>query len=280
MKRHVQAFLRAIGLLERLRSSFWYDLYWRIADPRLIAQRRAEVRFYRDLLIGFRRGDLIFDVGANEGYKTDVFLRLGATVVAVEPDESNQEVIRRKFLRYRFSPKPVVIVGKALGDRNAIETMWIDTPGSAFNTLSPKWVATLRLDERRVDRRLSFDRIRQIETTTLEDLFVSYGVPFFVKIDVEGYEPHVVLGMKRPVPFLSFEVNLPEFRPEGSQCITALGNLDAAGTFNYIVECGRGLELDQWLGPREFEKVFAERTERSIEVFWRSGTASHVGRTL
>ena len=44
---------------------------------------------------------MIFDVGANVGDKTDVFLRLGARVVSIEPDEANQEVLRGKFLRYR-----------------------------------------------------------------------------------------------------------------------------------------------------------------------------------
>ena len=66
MKRRIQILLKRIGVYERLQSSILYDLYWRIVDRRLIDMRSVEVTFYRDLLTGFKKGDLIFDVGANQ----------------------------------------------------------------------------------------------------------------------------------------------------------------------------------------------------------------------
>jgi FkbM family methyltransferase len=92
--------------------------------------------FYRSLLVGFRKGDLIFDIGANNGFKTDIFLRLGARVVAVEPDKSNQIVLADKFLKYRMIKKPVSIVAKAVSNKTGRETLWINEPGSAKNTLN------------------------------------------------------------------------------------------------------------------------------------------------
>ncbi len=89
----MQTFLRRIGVYQRIKSSCLYDLYWSIADKRLIDDRDAEIAFYKGTLKGFRKGDVIFDVGANEGQKTDIFLRLGAKVVAVEPDEYNQDIL-------------------------------------------------------------------------------------------------------------------------------------------------------------------------------------------
>lgn len=260
-------------MLERLQNSLLYDLYWNFADRQLVDKRSNEVRFYRNLLPGFQRRDLIFDVGANCGDKTDVFVRLGARVVAVEPDESNQAILRRRFLRYRFLKKPVIVVGKALSDRNTVETMWVDAAGSALNSLNQKWVETLKQDPSRFKHTLGFKQERQVQTTTLEDLFATHGVPRFVKIDVEGYELNVLRGMKRPVPVLSFEVNLPELKSEGLQCVTALGNLAEDGKFNYAVDCQRGLVLDEWLGPGEFASVFNGCNERAIEVFWKSGAA-------
>jgi len=85
-KQWAQTFLKRIGLYQRIKSSCLYDFYWSIADRRLIDDRSTEVDFYRNTLEGFQPGDVIFDVGANEGQKTDIFLRLGAKVVAVEPD--------------------------------------------------------------------------------------------------------------------------------------------------------------------------------------------------
>jgi hypothetical protein len=112
-KSTMQAFLKQAGLYHRAKSSWLYDTYWAIADRRLIDEREQEIRFYRDTLVGFEKNDLIFDIGANLGHKTDIFLRLGARVMAVEPDSSNQEILRQRFLAHRLRKKPVVIVGKA-----------------------------------------------------------------------------------------------------------------------------------------------------------------------
>ncbi len=270
LKPQLQKTLRRLGLYHRLQASHLYDFYWGITDNSLVERRGKEVDFYRRLLCGFRSGDLIFDVGANHGAKTDVFLRLGAQVVAIEPDDVNQQILREKFLRYRLTRKPVVIVGKALSDKNAIETMWVDEPGSAKNTLSPKWVETLRDDEGRFGHRLNFAQQTEVETTTLEQLIITQGLPFFVKIDVEGHELYVLRGLHRPVPYLSFEVNLPEFRSEGLACVEVLARLAREGKFNYASDCQQGLLLDRWLKPQEFSQVIDQCAEKSVEVFWKT----------
>src|ERR1700722_17402969 len=228
VKRYLQTTLDHVGIHQRLKASCMYDFYWNMADRRVIEARCRQVEFYRNVLHGFQRQDLIFDVGANCGQKTDVFLRLGARVVAVDPDEENQSILKEKFLAYRFSPKPVVVIGKALSDRDTIQTMWIDSPGSAINTLSEKWVGALRGGPRRSQSERDsqeFARQREVETTTLDQLMATHGTPFFVKIDVEGYERTVLQGLRRPVPYLSFEVNLPEFRPEGLEWVELLRRL-------------------------------------------------------
>jgi FkbM family methyltransferase len=270
LKPYLQKLLRRVGLYQRTKAFWLYDLYWGIADRRVIDQRRGEAAFYRKVLKGFGNGDLIFDIGANYGEKTDMFLRLGARVVAVEPDECTQEVLRQKFLQWRLSKRPVVIVGKAVSDKNAVETMWIDAPGSALNTLNRKWVESLRVDGNRFGARLNFAQQKEIETVTLEHLIETYGLPFFIKIDVEGYEANVLRGMKHPVRYVSFEVNLPEFRSEGLQCIELLSRVAAQGKFNYTVDCQHGLASDRWVGAQEFRDMFNGCEAKSVEVFWNA----------
>lgn len=270
IKQSVQTLLKHVGLYNRLKASCLYDLYWSVADGRILENRAREVSFYRNLLKGFRAGGLIFDIGANHGQKTDVFLRIGGRVVAVDPDELNQEALRGKFLKYRWSKKQVVVVGKAVSDRRAVHKMWIDEPGSAKNTLSQKWVETLRRDETRFGHCLSFAKHKDVESITLEDLIAVYGTPFFIKIDVEGYEPYVLGGLKTLVSYVSFEVNLPEFKQEGLACIDRLGELADGGQFNYAIDCKRGFELDRWLLWNRFREVFSTCSEPSIEVFWKS----------
>ena len=247
-----------------------YDFFWAFANQQILEERAKEIEFYKKTLQGFRKGNLIFDIGANEGYKTDIFLRLGARVVAVDPDKENQESLRQRFLKYRLRPKRVDVEGKAVSDAIATKTMWIDAPGSAKNTLSPKWVATLRTDQKRFGQCFDFASKRQVETVTLEKLIAVHGIPFFIKIDVEGHEPSVLRGLNRPVPYLSFEVNLPEFRLESLQCVNILREIASDGQFNYAVDCERGLMLENWMRCREFARVMEECEAPSIEVFWRT----------
>src|SRR4051794_16322556 len=61
-----------------------------------IERLRAERRLYRQFV---RPGDLVFDIGANRGGKCAAFLRLGARVVAVEPNPGCVTALRRRFVQ-------------------------------------------------------------------------------------------------------------------------------------------------------------------------------------
>ncbi len=265
-----QSFLKSLGLYQRVKSSFAYDLYWRLADPDLLAARDHELAFFRQTLEGLPPGGLIFDIGANQGHKTGIFLRLGARVVAVDPDESNQEALRQHYLDYRIEKKAVTIVGKAVSDHSGTDTFWVDQPGSAKNTLSRKWVETLQTDGERFGERLGFGSKVEVETVTLEALIGSYGRPHYIKVDVEGHEPSVLRGLKTAVPFISFEVNLPEFRDEAVECVELLHALSAASRFNYTTDCSGEMALPAWLARDGFLREFAQCHEPSPEIFCRT----------
>lgn len=262
------------SIRHRMRSSIVRRIYWAFTKRGLLLQRRREEGFYRNLLVGMKRGDLIFDIGANMGEKTDVFLSLGARVLSAEPDTACRSVLQHRFLQLRIRPRPVTLVGKAVSDKIGTEMMWIDGPGSAVNTISRKWADQLK--ENKQDFKyghcgLEFTRSESVETTTVDELIRIHGVPFFIKIDVEGHELSVLRGLHRPVPYLSFEVNLRAFRHEGVQCVQRLCQLKPDGLFNYTPDCSSGLVLKEWLGPEKFCDVLNSCTDESIEVFWRSG---------
>ena len=267
-----QSLLKRAGVYERIKGSCLYDAYWRIADPGTGERRKQELAFFRETLVGFRRNDLIFDIGANHGVKAEIFLKLGARVIAVDPDVSNQKTLTEHFLAYRLRRKPIVVVGKAVSDRNGHETFWVSEPGFEMNTLNAKWAETLEKDPARFGRTFEFREKRQVETITLERLISTYGRPFYIKIDVEGYEPNVLKGLETAVPYVSFEVNLPDFRNEGEQCIVRLHEIAADGVFNCAV--GDCLLFSEWMSQAAFAKAFAEIREASVEVFWRNYSSS------
>jgi FkbM family methyltransferase len=265
-----QSLLKQAGLYERLKGSWLYDAYWRVADRWIVEQRRQELDFFRNTLVGLQKNDLIFDIGANRGVKTGIFVELGARVIAVDPDMSNQRTLTERFLAYRLRKKPVVVVGKAVSDRNGHETFWVSEPGFDMNTLSPKWAETLGKDPARFGRTFEFREKREVETVTLEQIISTYGRPFYIKIDVEGYELNVLTGLQTFVPYLSFEVNLPDFRREGQHCIDRLREIAPDGLFN----CAAGPELmfSEWMPYNKFVTAFAEIKQPSVEVFWRTWT--------
>lgn len=277
MKRGIQSFLKRVHLYGRVRESKLYDLFWRICDCRHLEQRDREIEFYKSTLEGFCEGDLIFDIGANQGAKVTMFLKLGARVVAVDPDEANKRTLEERFLRYRMFKKPLVIVGKAVSDEIGVKRFWIDKPGSGKNTLNGKWVQILRGDRERFGETLQFAKEIDVATVTLDDLMVTFGTPFFVKIDVEGHEANVLRGLKRPVPFLSFEINLPEFRAEARRCIDSLDRLLSGGRFNYVIGGRSEMASKTWLGEQEIMEVLDDCREQSIEVFWNSGSKGSSG---
>jgi FkbM family methyltransferase len=271
-KQSLLSILKNTGIYHRLRASFVYDLYLNLTKRKLLKDRDREAAFYRDLLDGFKPGDLIFDIGAHIGDKTDTFLRLGAQVVAVDPDEHNQAILSQKFLKYGIRPKPVIIVSKAVGAKVAVETMLVCAPGSVFNTLSKKEAGFLSGAKNRPDQSLDtieYTEKKTVETTTLDHLIEAYGLPFFIKIDVVGFELEVLQGLHRSVPCLSFEIGLPVSRQELLQCVDILGGLSSCGRFNYTWDRRNGFALDSWLEVQAFLRVLDGCGDGPIEIFWR-----------
>ncbi len=181
MKKAIKKFLITNDLYYPLRYSLLFHLYQFFFKPHDITQQRREVAFYRSFL---SHCDLIFDIGANDGHKTAAFLKMGDKVVCCEPDKLNHKILR---VRFRHRKNRVFIENKALSDITGFVEFYIHHPGSAFNTLSPKWKKLLETDNKKNwNEKVSFSDTIKTETTTLDILINKYGVPDFIKIDVEG----------------------------------------------------------------------------------------------
>jgi FkbM family methyltransferase len=147
-----------------------------------------EVAFYSKFICP---DDLVFDIGANAGYKTEIFLKCGAKVVSAEPNPLCHPV-----LDFEFSGNPrVSLVKRAVGSEETILPMNI-------RGLAP----TSSLLDDWAPFELGYGRERvQVPVTTLDKMIEEFGRPSFIKIDVEGYETEVLKGLSSAVPYLSFE---------------------------------------------------------------------------
>jgi hypothetical protein len=72
LKNSLKRALGHLGIYHRLTYSRVYDVYWALTDRRVLTERAREVAFYKRVLAGFRKGNWIFDIGANRGYRAKV----------------------------------------------------------------------------------------------------------------------------------------------------------------------------------------------------------------
>jgi FkbM family methyltransferase len=149
-------------------------------------------------------GMVLVDVGANIGYFTTLASRIvGPTgrVVAVEPDRDNYAILKANLSANRIENS--IAIDSALGS-------------------SPGHARLYRSRENNGDHRLysGSDSAREsikVEIETLDDLLDRLGITRvdFIKMDVQGYESHVLQGMKRTLDRSRNLVVLSEFWPSG-----------------------------------------------------------------
>jgi FkbM family methyltransferase len=144
-------------------------------------------------------GGLAFDIGAHVGDRTASFLRLGASVVALEPQP---RVFRALRLIHGRNPRAVLLC-EAAGASPELIDMYINTDNPTISTVSPDLIAAARTAADWQGQ--VWDAEIRVPVTTLDHLIARYGIPDFVKIDVEGHEAEVLAGLSTPLALLSFE---------------------------------------------------------------------------
>jgi len=268
--KYIKKILNAIGWGDpAYKDTYSYLVYLRLFHNKLwreyINEYESEHVFYHNLLKGINNC-LVFDVGANGGFKTNIFRRLAGKVVCVEPDLHNFNHLRKRFMRHA----DVVLVGNAVGDKQGKEVFYCDKPGSALNTLSKKWKDGLKRNEviRFKEEEHAFSKEYLVDVVTLDMLIKQYGLPYYIKIDVEGYELNVLKGLSSCVNVISFEVNLPEFKAETIECVSILNNLCGNYKFNVAVELNNDLfKFNNWMNSAEFKNFIAITSMEYFEVF-------------
>jgi FkbM family methyltransferase len=119
-----------------------------------------------------RNGDLVFDVGANIGRKTEDFLAIGAKVLCVEPQPACVGILREKFQ----SNPAVTVAGVGLADRPGRLSLSVCTEAPTISTFSDNWKQGRFAN-------FKWDQTVSVEVTTLDELIKTHGVPQYCKID-------------------------------------------------------------------------------------------------
>jgi len=136
------------------------------------------------------KNELIFDIGANIGEVVKRFVDKGGKVIAVEPQE---ELTTNENYKGVIDIVTNVCISDSIGKitfyRGDSKHTTISTCFEDWKPLHPstKWTPVT------------------MGTITLDTLIEKYGIPTYIKIDVEGFEDRVLGGLSHTIKFISFE---------------------------------------------------------------------------
>ena len=218
------------------------------ADPALAPLHRSLAYYYGDEQRAaaadelYRRfvdaGDLVFDIGSHVGDRVASFRRLGARVVALEPQPLCVQALGVLY----GDDRQVSVVEAACGARDGILPLHVNSANMTVSSLSGDFVEAA--DGAQGWAQEVWDTEITVRVVTLDGLIRRHGRPAFVKIDVEGYEDEVLAGLSQAVPALSFEFTTIA-REVAFRCLDRLGELGYTG-FDVSLGDSMALTYGRW----------------------------------
>ena len=214
----------------------------RLLDAEALRQFRSNVTLYAPFV---SPGDLCFDVGSNIGEKAEVFLALGATVVAFEPQPSIFSEMKA-----RCGPnRRLIATNAALGSAPGELPMYISTRMGA-SSLVPSWAQDVK-------------DVITVPVTTLDQAIQRHGEPSLCKIDVEGYELEVLKGLTRALRCITLEYHHTE--SDVKKILECVDYLSQFGELSMNVTLGEEAKFHwpDWITYNVFREYFPSRAPRT-----------------
>jgi len=214
--------------------------------------------YFRDIIGNeSAKGNIAFDIGANKGNKVAALLRMGFSVYAIEPEKMSLDT-----LKYRYkNNKEVTILPVGISNQPGKLTMYIYAYRSGYNTLSE---ASTGKSYSNKEEKLKVKETYKVDVTTLDALVKKYGKPYFIKIDVEGFEKNVIEGLSEKIPYISFEANLPDFINETRQIIDKLLQIEPATLF--AISENEQLKFNGWKSGTATKQMLDEAGKVCWEI--------------
>jgi FkbM family methyltransferase len=260
--------MKALNIFVRiLRALRLYNIvYITVIVLSNILGRKKLLRFYSQFI---KEGDLCFDIGANIGNRTKVFLKLGANVVAVEP----QDNCMRKLIKEYGNNDKVFLVHKALGAEEGRGNLILSN-SHTVSSMSKEWIDCVKNSDMFFTSTSAFQWGKDVSVpiTTLDKLIEKYGSPAVCKIDVEGFEYQVIKGLSKSIKMISFEFTpTPKFMDSAVESIKHLSTIGNV-KFNYSFGETMVFALTEWVDSREMCNILSSipyKTAFSGDVYAR-----------
>jgi len=202
----------------------------------LITGNYSHKKFYSYLI---NKNDLCFDIGANKGLKSKLFLSLGARVIAFEPQSSCEKYLQKiKHKNFKY-------FSIAVGAKDEIKDLNIANHIEVA-TFSNEFIDYFKNDT------LYWNYSEKVEVKKLDTLIDEHGIPDFCKIDVEGYELEILSNLNHNIPIIEFEFT-GGFIPNTIKIIELLNKNDTF--YNYNLNEFPKFELKKWVKADEIVTI-------------------------
>jgi FkbM family methyltransferase len=196
-------------------------------------------------------GDIYFDVGANVGQKADYLIKKGLKVILIEPQPEIFEILTT---RYKNNSN-VIFLPFALGRKAGMASMSISSNAQVLSTFADHW------KEGRFAN-IVWDRNLDVKMITLDEIIRDFGVPRYCKIDVEGYELDVILGLSERIGIISYEFT-HEFMPIAFDVLQHLIKLGYT-RFNFSIGESEEFQCRDWVSYSELIKFLGNNNDPGL----------------
>lgn len=149
---------------------------------------------------------IIFDVGAHKGEDTEFYLKKGFKVVAIEANPILAQNLREKFSE-ELAKGTLILIESAVADHDG-EIEFFLNELSVWGTTHKSWVER----NEKMGKRSTSIRVPAVKFTRVIE---EYGVPHYLKIDIEGSDMlcvHAFAQTESRPNFISIESSKTSWR--------------------------------------------------------------------
>lgn len=205
-------------------------------------------RLDRGALTAAERDDrLIYDVGMHDGEDTAFYLERGYRVVGVEANPVMVSRLREKFAGEIHGGR-LILVDRAIARQPGQVRFAVNRTMSVWGSLDPEFIE-------RNSRAGAVSDFITVEAMLFADVLRRYGVPYYIKIDIEGMDMACIEDLQsvaRPPRYVSLESTVTSGHATFARAFTELAHLWTLGYRHFkYVDQGRLERLNGTVLDRE-----------------------------